>query len=390
DPTSEKLSQQRRLAAERLIQESDKELGSQRRLIIGSFVCALALAFSFAWLLIRHITQGLARAQEVAQRVSRGELGNQFAIDRNDEIATLLASLQQMDSKLLETVREVSSSAGQVDRAAQQLSAGSDELSDRTQEQAAALEETAASMEEMSATVKQNSDNSNTANQIATATRKQADQGGQVVQQAIAAMEEITTASRRIEAIIGVIDEIAFQTNLLALNAAVEAARAGEQGRGFAVVAGEVRNLAQRSASAAKEIKTLISDSVAKVNVGSSLVNESGKTLAEIVQGVKRVTDIVAEMAAATGEQSRGIEQINHAISNMDSTTQQNAALVEESAAAAKLMQQQAAQLQQLVAFFRIDHAGSQHSSAQTLHRHPGTREHAAARSSDADLADAA
>jgi methyl-accepting chemotaxis protein-1 (serine sensor receptor) len=386
DPTSEKLSQQRRLAAERLIQESDKELRTQRLLIIGSFVCALTLAFGFAWLLIRHITQGLARAQEVAHRVSRGELGNRFTINRDDEIATLLASLQQMDSKLLATVREVSSSAGQVDRAAQQLSAGSDELSERTQEQAAALEETAASMEEMSATVKQNSDSSNMANQIATATRKQADQGGQVVQQAIAAMEEITSSSRRIEAIIGVIDEIAFQTNLLALNAAVEAARAGEQGRGFAVVAGEVRHLAQRSASAAKEIKTLIGDSVKKVNVGSSLVNESGKTLAEIVQGVKRVTDIVAEMAAATSEQSRGIEQINHAISNMDSTTQQNAALVEESAASAKLMQQQAAHLQQLVSFFRIDQAAAQTPSAPSLQRH----DHVHSSATRASYADAA
>jgi len=354
DATTEKLAELRRVSAQQLIEESQKSLAGERRLMVASFVCALAIAFWFAWLLIRHISQGLARAQDVTERVSRGELGMTIEVQNQDEIGVLLTSLRRMDAKLLDTVREVSNSAAHVDRAALQLSAGTDELSERTQEQAAALEETAASMEEMSATVKQNSDNATTANQIATATRAQADQGGVVVQQAIAAMAEITNASRRIEAIIGVIDEIAFQTNLLALNAAVEAARAGEQGRGFAVVAGEVRHLAQRSASAAKEIKSLIGDSVDKVNAGSALVNQSGKTLADIVQGVKRVTDIVAEMAAATSEQSRGIEQINHAVSNMDSTTQQNAALVEESAAAAKLMHQQAAQLQQLVSFFRF------------------------------------
>lgn len=359
DATSEQLGKLRREQAQILIEKANKELTTQRTLIVGSFVVALALAVWFAWLLGRRIASGLEHAQDVARRVSRGELGNRFDLQGRDEITALLQSLQDMDRKLLETVDAVSRSAAEVDRAAQQLSAGSDELSERTQEQAAALEETAASLEEMAATVKQNSDNSNQANRIALDTRGQANQGGVVVQHAVGAMGEITAASRRIQDIIGVIDEIAFQTNLLALNAAVEAARAGEQGRGFAVVAGEVRNLAQRSASAAKEIKSLIGDSVGKVEAGSALVNESGETLADIVAGVKKVTDIVAEIAAATSEQSRGIDQINHAVTSMDSTTQHNAALVEETAAAAKVMQQQAAHLQSLVAFFRLDQPGA-------------------------------
>jgi methyl-accepting chemotaxis protein-1 (serine sensor receptor) len=355
DDTTQKLIEMRIAAAGKLIEAARSEVAADRRVMMISFVLALAIAVWSAWLLARHVSIGLGRAEDLAERVSRGELGHRLDVVGNDEISRLLRALKGMDNKLVDTVSQVRESAATVDRAASQLSQGSDDLSERTQEQAAALEETAASMEEMTATVKQNADNAQQANQIASSTRGQADQGGQVVRRAVDAMNEITSASKRIEDIISVIDEIAFQTNLLALNAAVEAARAGEQGRGFAVVASEVRNLAQRSASAAKEIKGLIGDSVHKVAAGAALVGESGETLNSIVTGVKKVTDIVAEMTAATSEQSSGIDQINHAVTNMDHATQQNAALVEESAAAAKTMQQQAQELMKLVAFFRID-----------------------------------
>jgi methyl-accepting chemotaxis protein len=357
DATSEQLATQRLAAAEAMVAAARDEVATGHRVMLGSFVIALAVAGFIAWLLIRHISRGLSRAEDLAVRVSRGELGNKMTIGSMDEIGLVLQALQDMDTKLSSTVLKVRDSANAVDHAARQLSQGSDDLSERTQEQAAALEETAASIEQMTATVKQTEDNAKQANQLATGTRVQADEGGTVVRQAVGAMQEITTSSKRIEDIIGVIDDIAFQTNLLALNAAVESARAGEQGRGFAVVASEVRHLAQRSASAAREIKTLIGDSVGKVGAGAALVDESGATLADIVTGVKKVSDIVAEIAAATTEQSAGIDQINQAIANMDGATQQNAALVEESAAAAKLMQQQAYELQTLVSFFSIQGA---------------------------------
>jgi methyl-accepting chemotaxis protein len=242
-----------------------------------------------------------------------------------------------------------------VSSAAQQISRGNDDLSFRTQEQASSLEETAASMEEMTSIVRQSADNAGHADQLARSTRAQAERGGEVALRTSGAMREIEAASRQITDIVQLIDEIAFQTNLLALNAAVEAARAGEQGRGFAVVAGEVRNLAQRSASAAKQIKTLIGDTVDKVQAGSVLVEESGQVLEGIVGSVKRVTDIVAEIAAASQEQSSGIDQVNRAVMQMDEVTQQNAALVEEAAAAARAMQEQADQLEVQVRFFRLE-----------------------------------
>jgi len=327
-----------------------------RMLIIGAIVLGIGFASALLTLLIRSIMSTLNAAVNIAERIASGDLGNEVRVESNDELGHLLNSLRRMDQKLVEIVASVRDSADAVGTAARQLSRGNDDLSQRTQEQAAALEETASSMEQMTATVKQNADNARQANQLAVGAREQAEKGGAVVHRAISAMGEINAASRKIADIISVIDEIAFQTNLLALNAAVEAARAGEQGRGFAVVATEVRNLAQRSASAAKEIKDLINDSVEKVKVGSELVDESGKTLAEIMESVKKVTDIVAEIAAASEEQSAGIEQVNNAVAQMDNVTQQNAALVEEASAASKAMEQQSAKLVSQIGYFRTTH----------------------------------
>jgi methyl-accepting chemotaxis protein len=260
-----------------------------------------------------------------------------------------------------ELVKRVKGAAAEVQAGAEEISKGNLNLSQRTEQQASSLEETASSMEEMTSTVKQTADNAGQANQLAMAARLQAEKGGVVVSSAVNAMGGINTASKKIADIIGVIDEIAFQTNLLALNAAVEAARAGEQGRGFAVVATEVRNLAGRSATAAKEIKALIQDSVSKVDEGSKLVDESGRTLDEIVNAVKKVTDIVAEIAAASREQSAGIEQVNKAVMQMDQTTQQNAALVEEASAASQAIVEQAQALNGMISRYNVgDSAGKQ------------------------------
>ena len=267
---------------------------------------------------------------------------------------TLAGGVNSLLSNMADVVRSMSKAAGEVRAGAEEISRGNADLSQRTEEQASSLEETASSMEEMTSTVKNNADNAAQANQLASAAREQAERGGSVVGAAVVAMGEINASSKRIADIISVIDEIAFQTNLLALNAAVEAARAGEQGRGFAVVASEVRNLASRSAEAAKEIKTLIQDSVGKVTEGTKLVDESGKVLAEIVTRVTKVTDVMAEIASSSREQASGIEQVNKAITMMDEVTQQNAALVEEASAAAQALSGQAANLTQMIARYQV------------------------------------
>ncbi len=326
-----------------------------RMLIAIALTIALIGVLLWALLTIRSITVGLDHATRIAGEIAAGRLGHQIPVTRNDELGRLLEAFRAMDQRLVAIVSDVRAGSDEVSTAAQQIARGNDDLSQRTQEQASSLEETASSMEEMTSTVKQNAENASHADQLARGAREQAERGGEVAAMAMTAMREIDVSSRKISDIVSLIDEIAFQTNLLALNAAVEAARAGEQGRGFAVVATEVRNLAQRSAGAAKEIKLLISDSAGKVKRGSELVDQSGKALADIVDSVKKVTDIVAEIAAAGHEQSAGIDQVNNAVSQMDEMTQQNAALVEEASAAAHAMHEQAGELTRHVGFFTLE-----------------------------------
>ena len=295
----------------------------------------------------------------VLSAMAQGNLTQSIEADYQGSFGQLKNDANSTIEKLTEVIGAIRTNADSVLNGSHEIAEGNVNLSQRTEEQASSLEETASSMEQMTSTVRQNADNARQANQLASGAREQAEKGGHVVGNAIAAMGEITSSSKKIADIISVIDEIAFQTNLLALNAAVEAARAGEQGRGFAVVASEVRNLAGRSATAAKEIKELIKDSVTKVEEGSKLVDESGKTLEEIVGSVKQVSDIIAEIASAGEEQSSGIEQVNHAISQMDEMTQQNAALVEQAAAASESMGEQARDLDQLVSFFTTSESSS-------------------------------
>ena len=321
---------------------------------MGSIVAGVLFAFMFGMALVRGISRSLSEALDAAHAVAQGDLNHTIQVDGKDEVAHLLIALSDMQASLASVVTTVRQGSESVATASAQIASGNHDLSARTESQASALEETAASMEELSVTVKQNADNARHANQLAQSASTVAIKGGEVVAQVVETMKHINDSSKRIFDIISVIDGIAFQTNILALNAAVEAARAGEQGRGFAVVASEVRSLAGRSAEAAKEIKSLIGASVERVEQGSTLVVQAGATMTEVVSSIRRVTDIMGEISAASNEQSMGVSQVGEAVMQMDQVTQQNAALVEEMAAAASSLKSQAQELVGTMARFKL------------------------------------
>jgi methyl-accepting chemotaxis protein len=334
--------------------------------IAGIVIGALLIAVSSVSL-VRAIMGPLDQALRHFHAMAEGDLATSVSIEREDEMGKLLAGLAKMQDQLARTVRSVRDSSSFIAGASSEIASGNLHLSGRTEEQASSLEETASSLEELTSTVRHNADNARQANQLVASASEVALRGGQLVAQVVDTMGTISDSSRRIVDIIGVIDGIAFQTNILALNAAVEAARAGEQGRGFAVVAGEVRNLAQRSAAAAREIKELITASVANVDAGTELVDKAGATMNEVVASVARVTSIMSEIMSASQEQSEGIEQINRAVLQMDQVTQQNAALVEEAAAASSSLQDQARSLMEAVAVFQLEHHQAPRRGAMLL-----------------------
>jgi len=334
-------------------QQSASDYVWTRNFVIGVMVAAIIFGILLSMWLIRGIMTPLGKAQALANAMAEGRLDNNVDASAKDEFGVMLRALKSMETKFSQVVMSVRNNAESVNVAADEIVLGTDDLSRRTQEQASNIEETAASMDEITSTVRQNADNASEADKLVHDVSQQANAGGEIAGQAVKAMEGINASSRKIAGIVGLIDEIAFQTNLLALNASVEAARAGEQGRGFAVVANEVRNLAGRSADAAKDIKKLVEDSIGQVDTGSNLVNQAGKSLEGIVHGVKRVSVLMGEIATASREQSQGIEQVNTAVSQMDSVTQQNASLVEESSAAGRSLQSQAEALLKEVSFFR-------------------------------------
>jgi methyl-accepting chemotaxis protein len=347
---------------------------SRIRVLIAAIVAAsIALALLTATLITRSILRQLGgeprSAQDIAAQIAQGNLAVKVDL-ANADADSLMGSLDTMRARLTSIVADIKQSAESISVAASEIAQGNTDLSQRTEEQAASLEETAASMEELTSTVRQNTENARQGSTLASNASQTATTGGDVVRKVVATMDDISSSSSRVSEIISVIEGIAFQTNILALNAAVEAARAGEEGRGFAVVAGEVRTLAQRSAAAAKEIKALIETSAAHVSTGSTLVHDAGETMNDVVRSVKRVTDIMSEIAAASTEQSTGIEQVNTAVAQMDQVTQQNAALVEQATAAAQAMADQAASLKAAVAMFRLE-GGQQGIHAAAAHATP-------------------
>jgi methyl-accepting chemotaxis protein len=369
-----KLQTMQMTAADAIAAEVLASAADTRNVIIALGLIALAVGVGFAWWITRSITAPINRALAVAETVSAGDLTSVIVVESRDETGRLMQALKSMNDNLVTIVGQVRSGTDTMATASAEIAAGNQDLSSRTEQQASSLEETASSMEELTATVRQNADNAREANRLAQDAAGVANRGGAVVADVVNTMGSINASSRKIVDIISVIDGIAFQTNILALNAAVEAARAGEQGRGFAVVATEVRNLAQRSAAAAKEIKSLIDDSVQKVETGSALVDQAGHTMNEIVQGIAQVTSIMGEITSASAEQSAGIEQVNQAITEMDQVTQQNAALVEEASAAAEAMQEQAAGLSQVVSVFKLDGMAQVTAARPTVRPAPPAR----------------